>query len=106
MSIVTGTSISDRLFDEAKKLLDLESGRPSLPTVQALALLFLGSAYLGRDRAGQMYRYAAFEMLKRLQLDKKFARLNPDDPLESQDQRLISKALWGLFCFERYIFPF
>ena len=43
-----------QFFDEAKKLLDLENGRASLPTVQGLTLLFTLSAFRGTDRAGMV----------------------------------------------------
>lgn len=48
----------------------------------------------------QMYRYAAYEMLHRLNLEKAFNAIK-EDPLRSQQKHVIAKALWGLFCFER-----
>jgi hypothetical protein len=95
--------ITSQFLDEAKRLLDLETGRESLPTVQGLALLFTTSAFTGMDRAGSVYRYSAYQMLKRLRLEKRFAKLNDDDLSELRQKRAISKALWGLFCFDRYV---
>lgn len=95
--------MGSRFFDQAKRLFSMESGRASLPTVQALALLFTVSAYIGKDREGMVYRYTALEMLKRLGLERRLARLKDDDPTEAREKRAISKAIWGLFCFERYV---
>lgn len=49
--------MAQRFMDEAKKLLELECGRASLPTVFGLYMLFFVSALMGKDRAGLMYRY-------------------------------------------------
>lgn len=49
-----------------------------------------------------MYRYAAYEMLFRLHLDKAFNSIKAD-PAKSRQRQIISRALWGLFCFERYV---
>jgi hypothetical protein len=87
---------------EAKKLLDLESGRASLPTVQALCLMYLAVTITGRDRAAIIFRFMAMEMTKRLKLEKVYNALKDDDPLAELEKRIISKTLWGVFCFERY----
>ncbi|KAH7144755.1 hypothetical protein DER46DRAFT_580667 [Fusarium sp. MPI-SDFR-AT-0072] len=71
-SSIAGKSIGAQFLDEAKKLLDLENGRASLPTMQGLTLLFTLSAYQGMDRACMMYRLAAYEMFRRLHLDRTF----------------------------------
>ncbi|KAM5362707.1 hypothetical protein ACJA88_013903 [Fusarium oxysporum] len=99
-SSIAGKSVGAQFLDEAKKLLDLENGRASLPTVQGLTLMFTLSAYRGMDRAGMMYRYAAYEMFRRLHLDGTFNRIK-DDPGQTRQREIISKAAWGLFCFER-----
>lgn len=53
-SYIAGKSVGAQFLDEAKKLLDLENGRASLPTVQGLTLMFTLSAYRGVDRAGMV----------------------------------------------------
>jgi hypothetical protein len=88
---------------ESKKLLDLEGGRASIPTIQGLYSLFIVSCCSGTDRAGSMYRYATFEMVKRMKLEKKYAKLSDKIPSEAREKLVIAKTLWGLFCFERYV---
>ncbi|KAF5018796.1 hypothetical protein F66182_9214 [Fusarium sp. NRRL 66182] len=51
-SSISGKDVGVQFLDEAKKLLDLENGRATLPTVQGLTLMFTISAYRGVDRAG------------------------------------------------------
>ncbi|KAH6647133.1 putative C6 transcription factor [Truncatella angustata] len=101
-SAILRKDIGDQFLMEAKRLLDLEGGRPSLPTVQGLALMFTLSAYRGTDRAGMMYRYAAYEMLKRLDLEKTFMQIWTD-PSKNRQKQIIAKALWGIFCFESIV---
>ena len=40
MTSLGSKDLGTQFFDEAKKLLDLEGGRASLPTIQGLTLLF------------------------------------------------------------------
>jgi hypothetical protein len=101
MGSLTCRNMAECFLDEAKKQLEIESCRASIPTLQALCLMYLTSALLGRDRAGIMYRFAAYEMLKRLNLERKFARLDPSDLEVAEMRMILSKLLWGLFCFER-----
>lgn len=54
MTSLGGKDLGTQFFDEAKKLLDLENGRASLPSVQGLALLFTLSTHIGTDRAGMV----------------------------------------------------
>ncbi|KAM5379675.1 hypothetical protein ACJZ2D_003869 [Fusarium nematophilum] len=44
-----------------------------------------------------MYRYAAYEMLRRLHRERTFEKIK-DDPEQERLRQIISKALWGLFC--------
>lgn len=55
-SLVQSDDLSTKFLDEAKRLLDLENGRASLPTIQGLALMFALTAYRGMDRAGMASR--------------------------------------------------
>ncbi|KAK7409390.1 hypothetical protein QQX98_008452 [Neonectria punicea] len=102
MSSLGVKDLGTQFFDEAKKLLDLEGGRATLPTIQGLTLLFTMCTHLGTDRASMMYRYSACEMSSRLSLEKTFDRIK-DDPLKLRHRQVISKALWGLFCYESIV---
>lgn len=100
MGRIIGQQMVERFLAESKKALELAGGVESLPTVQTLCLIYLTTALLGRDRAGLMYRYAAYEVLKRQRLDVRFAKLNDDDPEGGRTRVILSKVAWGLFCFE------
>lgn len=93
-------SLRKSFFDEARKLLDLEAGRPSVPTAQALALLFLYCSSDARDRAGIIFRLAAAEMYKRLHIGDAVASDLRSRYSEDTLLRLRSRAAWGLFCQE------
>lgn len=95
-SFFSKQNLAERFIEQARKYQDLEYGRASLPTVQALIFLFINMAYLGRDRAGYMYKAAALEMLYRLRLDRRFARLHDEIPEEHKEKRAISRMLWGM----------
>ena len=60
----------------------------------------------GKDRGGMHYRLIAYDMLSRLQ-EKLEARLtSPGDVHQGNVSRYvkaISRALWGIYCFERYV---
>lgn len=48
--------------------------------------------------------YAAYEMLRRLKLEVKFHTSTfRDDVMKTRYQKAISRALWGICCFERYV---
>lgn len=86
---------------ESKKLLDIEVGRATLPTVLALYLMYATLTFQGKDRAGNMFRYMTVDLLRRLNLERRFSKLRETAANEAQERRVISKALWGLFVFER-----
>lgn len=95
-------------MNEARRLLDKSCGRRSLPTVQALLILYTCCTGQGRDRGGLQYRLVAYEMLKRLQvrLEARYSRPGiADEASRHKYQKGISRALWGIFCFERYYHP-
>lgn len=85
-------------FDEARRLLDLECGRVSLATAEAMFILHLTAAAMGTDRATRMYLLAACDMVQRLQFP-----LNEVIEENRREQRILSKALWGMYCFERLV---
>lgn len=99
--VLTKQIMADRFLEESKHLLELERGRDSIPAVQALLLMYTTTTCLGRDRTARMHRVAAFEMLNRLELEKRFASLSESDPSEARERQVISRALWGVFVLER-----
>jgi len=90
-------------LNEAKRLFDLESGKGSLPTVQALLIMYICCAGMGRDRAGMMFRSVAYEMLRSLRLED--VRLGAASEAEATARAIDanSRALWGIYCFERLV---
>jgi hypothetical protein len=91
--------LHDRFYNEARRLLDDEYGKLSLPTMQALFLLYLSSTSMGRDRAGLIFRMHGADMYKRM---KAATQLLPRDPRYSQSvhRRVCSRNAWGLACME------
>ena len=61
------------------------------------------SCAVGTDRAGSMYRFAAYEMLKRMRLRTRYSQLSDDISEQALEKRAIGKLYWGIFCFERYV---
>lgn len=93
-------NLKNSFLYEARRLLALESGRNSLPTAQGLALLFSACVYNGIDRPNMSYRYSYCEMLKKLNLEGRFARIRKD-PDKQAERRALARAQWGFFIFER-----
>lgn len=46
-----------------------------------------------------MYRYAAYEMLQRMNLERTFEMIK-DKPERRLHKSVISRVIWGLFCYE------
>ncbi|KAK1974736.1 hypothetical protein LZ30DRAFT_607281 [Colletotrichum cereale] len=82
-------------FDEARRQLDFERGRVSLPTAEALFIMHLTAAVLGMDRATRMYHLAACDMVQQLEPPAR-----RDSPGSIRDQQIFSRAVWGMYCFE------
>ncbi|RAL10264.1 putative C6 transcription factor [Aspergillus homomorphus CBS 101889] len=83
-------------YAEAKRLLDEEAGRITLPTVQGLGVLWSCAARTGRDRQGWIYRnqlaYALQELLQR----NSTLAVNPDlDTLRMVHG--LNRTVWGIF---------
>jgi hypothetical protein len=55
---------------------------------------------MGRDRAGTIFRYTAYEMLNRLKLETGF-RQAASVSYDHVEQKALSRALWGIYCYER-----
>ncbi|KAF4511812.1 hypothetical protein G6O67_001020 [Ophiocordyceps sinensis] len=97
---MTQQDLTERFLDEAKSLLDREQGRASIPTAQALMIMFLTIMCLGKDRAGRIYRHYALEMILRLKIEAKYTALLEEGRDDPRERGLLAKALWGLFVFE------
>lgn len=100
--VMTGRNLSDCFLAEAKSHFDSEQGRPSIPTVQGLLLIYLTMTATGKDRAGLIYRLTAYEMLKQLRLEARYKAAKNNVPPQTHDMMLISKTLWGIFLLERW----
>ncbi|KJZ68072.1 hypothetical protein HIM_12535 [Hirsutella minnesotensis 3608] len=87
-------------LDEAKKHLDVEQGRATIPTVQGLMLMYMTTTCLGKDRAGRIYRNHALELIPRLRIEAQYHSLLEDGHEDPKERNLLSKAIWGLFIFE------
>jgi hypothetical protein len=62
--------------------------------------MFAYTCGMGRDRAGTIFRYTAYEMLNRVKLETGFheAASVSDDHVE---RKALSRALRVIYCFER-----
>ncbi|KAJ6439385.1 hypothetical protein O9K51_07270 [Purpureocillium lavendulum] len=70
--------LDELFFVEAKRHLDFENGRPSIPAVQALLIMFSYSCRMGQDRIGTMFRALGYEMMERMTPRIKGALSNDD----------------------------
>lgn len=85
------------MFDaEARRHLEHDMDVPSLPTAQGSIIMFMNSAYFGRDRAGAVYRHLEYDMLNRLEIPTSLDHM-PDALMK----RAHSSAIWGAYCYER-----
>jgi hypothetical protein len=100
--VMTGQNLSERFLAEVKSHFENEQGRPSIPTVQGLLLMYLTMTATGKDRAGLIYRLTAYEMLKQLRLEARYKVAKNNVPPQTHDMMLISKTLWGIFLLERW----
>ncbi|KAK3994470.1 hypothetical protein QBC44DRAFT_286285 [Cladorrhinum sp. PSN332] len=85
---------------EAKKQLDREAGKVSFTTIQGLLILYILSCCDGTNRAGSVYRMAAFDMLRKLKPERLFRRLRDNVPDESEQKHALSKLCWGVYLLE------
>lgn len=99
VTLASRRDLGEAFFTKAQGLLDLEAGRPSLPTAQALLGMFSYSCCMGRDRAGILFHAAGCEMTERMMQKKKRAMSSVAHSTNSR--RAISRAIWGMFCFDR-----
>jgi predicted fused transcriptional regulator/phosphomethylpyrimidine kinase len=95
-----GVDAAEHFDAEAKRLFDCENGRRSLPAVQGLLIMFTYSTVMGKDRAGMMFRHTAYRMLDQLDLEENFRNVT-NLRYNHKEQKAFSRALWGIYCFER-----
>ncbi len=58
---------------------------------------------MGQDRAGHIFRATGYEMLRRMMPKVKRAVTNTTRPYNSR--RALSRAIWGMFCYDRSVCP-
>ncbi len=102
-SFMTQQDMTDCFLNEANSCLEQEEGRASIPTAQALMLMYATMAYMGRDRAGRSYRQSAIDLVHRMKLERAYTSIQEDGPDQVTRKRGISQALWGLFILESYV---
>lgn len=86
------------LFDaEARRHLENDLNKPSLPTAQGSIIMFMASAYFGRDRAGALYRRLGYDMLDSLSIPTDHVHMT-----DVEEKTAYCKAVWGAYCYERY----
>jgi hypothetical protein len=81
---------------EARRHYGLENARASLPTVQGLLIMFAASAFFDCNDTLSDYRSLAYNMLDRLRIEEKITADQTQD-----EKRAYSKAVWGVYCFEK-----
>lgn len=92
----TGRDLCELFDAEARRHLEHDMEVPSLPTAQGSIIMYMNSAYFGRDRAGAMYRHLGYDMLERLEIPSNFEATS-----DLQTKRAHSTAVWGAYCYER-----
>ncbi|KAL2823792.1 hypothetical protein BDW59DRAFT_92284 [Aspergillus cavernicola] len=83
-------------YDEAKRLLDKEEGRISLPTVQGLGVLWKCASITGRDRQGWISRGHLAYSLRELSQTSSSLSLKSDAETICMAQA-VDHTKWGLF---------
>ncbi|KAL3478133.1 hypothetical protein BJX99DRAFT_108244 [Aspergillus californicus] len=80
-------------YEEAKRLLDKEEGRISLPTVQGLGVLWMCASITGRDRQGWISRgHLAYSLREVSQ-----ASSSPSLERDADTPSTVDHTKWGLF---------
>jgi len=103
MGHLTRENMCEKFLLKSVSLLEREANRISIPTALALYLMFTAYKYIGKDSDGIVFHGMSLRYLKQLNLVERFATLNPNDPTEERERRVISKALWGIWTAEWYL---
>ncbi|KAI1607827.1 hypothetical protein EDD36DRAFT_118270 [Exophiala viscosa] len=87
---------------EVKRLLELECGRATLTTMQALLVTYSVECDRGQDRVGRSLRFQAVDMYRRLGYDQEQPRPRGCDTSENvqQDWRALTRIIWAVFCHD------
>ncbi|KAF7532797.1 hypothetical protein G7054_g7627 [Neopestalotiopsis clavispora] len=87
-----------RFLAETRRLLELEAGRPSLTTIQALLIMHQAANMNGLDKVGMAYLLQAMSMAYKLDLFR-------DDPniRSPRIRRARSVTAWGLFIWQTQV---
>ncbi|KAK5659980.1 hypothetical protein OQA88_13445 [Cercophora sp. LCS_1] len=96
----SGVDLGEKFFAEAKMHLDAELLKPSLTTAQGLFTIYLYTFGNTTNRAADLYRSAAYEMLRRMKPRYLIAKLDPSVPEEAKQRRALIRAAWGFYVFE------
>jgi hypothetical protein len=86
--------LQDELFREAKLLLQLEEGKASIPTLQALLIMHQHEGSTARDRIGRTYRCLAIDMYQQLDLAR---YTNKPTHCSIDEWRGMTTLIWGTF---------
>ncbi len=100
---MTQRDVTDSFLKEAKDCLEQEEGRVSIPTAQALMLMYATMTYIGRDRTGRSYRQSAIDLVHRMKLEGTYNSIECEGPEQVTRKKVLSQALWGLFILETYV---
>ncbi|KAF3800118.1 hypothetical protein GCG54_00015497 [Colletotrichum gloeosporioides] len=91
-----GCDLRMLFLNEARRQWELERGEALLTTAQALFIMYLTTLALGMETSATEYQLAACDMAHTLQSEVKGGL-----GAKERDERAASKALWGMYCFER-----
>ena len=75
-----------------------------MATVQELLVMYTCYVGRGKDRGAMQYRWMAYDMLARLQAKLETTLTDLERANEGATTKIakaISRALWGIYCFER-----
>lgn len=95
-----------RFLDKANALLNRQQGRASIPTAQALMLMYLTMTCLGQRELGASAARFALDMIRRLELETRYTSTVVGTSTSSQHKALIAEALRGLVLLESCVNSF
>lgn len=92
--------LQDGFFREAKRLLELEYGKATLSTMQALLVMHSIECNRGKDRLGRVFHHQAVDMYRRLGYASEQPRPVSCDTSETiqQEWRALTRIIWATFC--------